>query len=150
MTIELQKLNGVHSSVARDLAVGLKLIDICKYKNLNYDSWLVITQAALFRSEVERIKQEIENEFIDQHINDPVRARLQSKSVEAVEVLGEELGNHEKEEGATANTRISAANSILDRVGYGRKDKDELPSIVINISSEKASKLEALGVLAHG
>jgi hypothetical protein len=111
---------------------------------LNYESWLVITQASLFKSEVERIRQEVENSSIEQFINDPVRARMQTHANEAVEVLAEELNNHEKEDGASANTRLSAANSILDRIGYGRKDKDEMPSIIINLSTEKVSKLQEI------
>lgn len=144
MTVELQKVKPIHSAVARELAMGISLGEICKYRNLNLDSWRVITQASLFKSEVERIRQQIENEAIDQHINDPVRARLQMKANDAVEVLGDELHNMDKETGGSAPSRISAANSILDRLGYGRRDKDEMPNITINISQDKASKLQEL------
>ena len=57
-----------------------------------------------------------------------------------------EIENLDIETGGTAGTRIKAAESILDRTGYGKKQDEEIGRILmINLSEEKAAQVLGLG-----
>lgn len=136
MTLELVNLKPVHKAVARDIALGLRLTDICKSRGLNFGTWNNVACGELFKSEVARMQQEIEDAVIDDVITDPVAKRLKTASTRAAEVLVEELDNHEKEDGASSSTRQNAATAILDRTGYTKKEVTPQSVVVLNLSPD--------------
>lgn len=141
MSYNLQNLREVHRAVARELAVGLTLEEICKAKALNITSWRQITTSPLFREEIKRIRNQIEDAIVDDHVDDPARLRLINSRNRAAEVLREELDNHEREaEGATAATRIKAANSILEATGDKDQGQDKGNVVILNLAESVLNK----------
>lgn len=136
---ELMKLKPLHSAVARELALGLRLIDICQARGLNYSSWQQITSSELFKLEVKRLVEEIEDEVIDNHVNDPVLARLKVASYKAADRLASEVDNFEEETGAKAATRITASQAILKITGYEKMEAKNV--IVLNLSENKLNSI---------
>ena len=131
----MKELKEKHRVVARNLAIGIDLKEICRNFNLNYDSWKQIVGQELFQEELRRISVEVEDKFIEGLPEDPVFLKLRLAADKAANRLGEEVDNFEL---GTADSRIRAANSILDRIGYYKKDTPQVPSIQIIVSSEKA------------
>ena len=140
--MELQKLKPVHQAVARDLAMGIRLTDICSNRGLNYSSWGAIVSSELFKFEVKRLQQEIEDQIIDNHVNDPVRARLAAASHSAAERLIEEVNNFDPDSGAKSATRISAATTLLEINGYKKQEQKNV--IVLNLSESKLNSISGL------
>jgi hypothetical protein len=142
MSYEIQNLKPIHSVVARELALGIPLRDICKSRNLVYESWTQITTSSLFRSEIARIQREIENDVIDHHVNDPVRLRLQNAGIAAADRMISEIDNFDD---GKAATRISAAVSTLEILGYKKQEQKNV--IVLNLSAAKLDTITGLGDL---
>jgi hypothetical protein len=138
----LVELKPKHKAVARLLALGVPLPDICSTYNLNYDTWTQTCRAPLFKAEVASIQDELTDRMIDETIKDPSVARLKTLSAKAITALESELENHNREDGATAASRIKAADSILDRAGYIGKTEQLAPSVVIEISAGKMEFVE--------
>lgn len=129
----LQKLKPLHKVVAREMAMGASLRDICDNRGLNISTWRQITTCALFLQEVERVGREIENEDIDDFVRDPVRLKLKNARFQAASRLVEEIDNFDKENtGASANTRLIAAKTVLEASG-DLKAQETGPTVVINL-----------------
>lgn len=141
---EIPRLKPIHSIVARDLALGLSLVDICRNRGLNYNSWNQQTSSELFKQEVLRIQHEIEDAMIEDHVNDPTLATLRSATLSAAQRLKTEIDNLED---GKPSTRISAAQATLELTGYKKQEAKNV--IVLNLSEAKlrsiqeASPLEA-------
>ena len=132
---DLVKLKEMHKIVARELAKGRVLKDICTALELKVTSWYSIVNAPLFQEEVSRLSRKLEEESLDEVRDNPVIARLEEESLTSVEMLAKERDNFNEEQGATSGSRIKAANSILDRAQYGSKRDEPLTSaVVINLS----------------
>lgn len=104
--------------VARYLALGVPLEDVCTTLGFSLQTWTRIISEPLFKEELSRIQKEIEDRIVEDAVSDPVHAKLKAASVKATNLLIAEVENNNPEEGANAGTRIKAANSILDRAGY--------------------------------
>jgi hypothetical protein len=136
---ELLKLKPLHSAVAREMAVGLKLGEICKARGLNYTSWQQITSSELFKNEIQRLEKEIEDQFIDDHCSDPVLLRLKTASLSAAERLALEVDNTDSELGGKAATRIAASQAVLKITGYEKQEAKNV--IVLNLSESKLNSI---------
>ena len=138
MSYNLQDLNTKHRAVARYLALGVKLEDICQMYSLNLSSWRQITTSPLFQHEVARVAGELEDRILDDAVKDPVLAQLKAGTLSAVKRLLVEADNCNPEEGANAGTRIRAAESILDRCGYNYKQEPAQNNVIfVALGSEK-------------
>ena len=129
-------------SVAREVALGIPLHEICVARQLDHESWKRIASGTIFKTEVERISTKIEEQIVADEAEHPVLQKLKVAAVKAVETLVSEVTNYEKdEEGATATTRINASKTVLELAGFTKKEEQKIPTVVINISSSKASSL---------
>lgn len=140
---DLEALSNVHRAVARDMALGLTIEQSCSYRGLAVTRWQRIAQGELFKNEVLRMQRAIESEMIDEVVTDPVFKRLQAAAVGAVDTLVSETGNYDRESGGTGSSRIAAANSILEKLGYKGKEENKQVAIQINISSGEVPALQA-------
>jgi hypothetical protein len=132
----MKELKTQHRAVARYLAFGVSLREICEQFNLNHSTWVQVVSTPLFKHEQQRIESELEDRLIDDEVKDPVLAKLKMATVKAVTRLVEEIDNCQ--EGASASTRIKAAESILDRCGYSHKEKETtMNTVFVPIQQEK-------------
>lgn len=139
---ELKNLNTKHRAVARYLALGLSLKEVCEQFNLNLDTWRQVTSTPLFKHEQERIMEELEDRVLEDAVKDPVLAKLKTSALKAVERLISEIDNGDKESGASATSRIKAAESILDRCGYNHREKETgVSAIFIPLSQDKLDSI---------
>ena len=137
---ELKNLNTKHRAVARYLALGLSLKEVCEQFNLNLDTWRQVTSTPLFKHEQERIMEELEDRVLEDAVKDPVLAKLKTAALRSVERLISEVDN--AEEGASATSRIKAAESILDRCGYNHREKETgVSAIFIPLSQDKLDSI---------
>ena len=129
----LQKLKPLHKTVARELAMGASLRDICEARGLKVSTWRQISTCALFQQEMERVYREIEDEEIDEFVRDPARIELKNARIRAARRVSQEIDNFDKENtGATANTRIAASKLVLEAGGDLRAE-EATPTVVINL-----------------
>jgi len=126
-----------HKAVARYLALGFPLSDICNALGLNKTTWSRTISEPIFQEELSRVQTELEDRILDDGVKDPVYAALKMGATKAVATLRAELENTNPEEGASASTRIKAANSILDRVGYNSARQQAAVNITFQLSREK-------------
>lgn len=146
MVAELQNLKPRHRQVLRLLATGkYSLKQICEMYGLNYQSWCNISNSALFQTELKRLQEQLDDEFFEQELDDPIIAQARQKASAAVTTLVREMENTDPLEGASAATRIKASEKILGLSGYTvdgkKKDEDSGKMIIIQISGAKAELL---------
>ena len=135
---EPKELNNKHRAVARYMALGLGLKEICDMFQLNHGTWQQITNTPLFKHEQERITSELEDRILEDAVKDPVIARIKAASLKAVNRLVEEIDAVGEESGATSSSRIKAAESILDRCGYNSKKEDHpTGAVFIPVTQDK-------------
>lgn len=139
---ELQRLKPLHAIVARELALGASLLDICNARGLNFSSWRQVVTSELMKQEIVRIQEQVEREVIDEHITDPVAIRIKNAALPAANRLVTEIDNIED---GKPQTRISAATSILEMGGY--KQQEQKNVIVLNIGESKLNSLMSLSPL---
>jgi hypothetical protein len=138
----MQELKNHHKAVARQLALGVPLKKICEILNLSYSTWSQITCQQLFKDEVARVAGELEEAIIDEAVKDPVHARLRAASVQAANLLIEEIENNDPSQGASSSTRIKAATSILDRAGYSSAPSAQVnQTLIFNLSESKLNSI---------
>ena len=136
--MSLKTIKTKHTLVARLLAMGHDLQDICTAYTLNYRTWQEIVREPLFATEVKRLQEKIEDRIIEDVANDPILAELNMGTLESAKQLRAEVTFDG--EGSSSATRIRAANSLLDKCGYGVKNKDEKPTQVNVILSDRMAK----------
>jgi len=136
----------IYSIVAREMALGISLSDICKARGLNLESLQRVARGDLFQQEVKRVQGEIEQQIIEKAVEDPVLQKLQALSYRAVTTLSDEMDNYDPELGGSATTRISAADKILNKAGYsGKKDgADSASVIILSLSEAKLNSVKAV------
>ena len=132
----------IYNIVAREVALGIPLVDICDARGLKLATVQKVARGDLFQENVRRFQAEIDQEIIQDAVSDPVLAKLRALSYRAVGTLAEEMESFDKENGASAATRISASKEVLNRAGYAGKSEGEGVSKVILLLSE--SKLDAI------
>lgn len=138
----MKEIKSVHRTVARYLALGIPLSNVCESLGLNLSTWRQISAQELFKAEVKRIEGEIESQFVEEQSSDPVFLELKAASRQAAKRLTEEVNNFDPDTGASAATRIKAATSVLDRIGLtGVTDQRPQTMINIQISQAKADLL---------
>jgi hypothetical protein len=142
------KLKPVYTIVAREVALGLDLRDICEARKLNLESMRRVTRGELFKAEVARLQGIIEEEMVTSAIEDPVLSKLKALSYNAVGRLADEMDNYDEETGASAATRLSASKAILDKAGYsGKKDENEGNKVIIlSLSQEKLKSVKSVDI----
>ena len=123
--------------MARYLALGIPLRDICSTLGLNHASWSRTISEPIFQEELRRVEAELEDRVLDDASSDPTLVQLKNLTRKAVETLSVELENTDVEQGASASTRIKAANSILDRAGYSSLPTTPTVNISFQLSKEK-------------
>ena len=127
------------------MAIGSKLKDICEARELNINSWYKITTCELFKEEVKNLAEKIDAEIIEQAAEDPIRRKLELASRTAVEVLEQEMVNHDRDyDGASSATRLKAADSILNRAGYGSDKEEKSNVVVLNLNAEHLKSVMAI------
>ena len=126
------------------MALGFTLEEICVARQLEVDTWKRVVKGDLFASEVKRMLARVEDQLVEEAGDHPVLQKLKAASIRAADALIAETSNFEKdEEGATATTRIAASKAVLEFAGFTKKEEQKLPTVVINISSDKAASLSA-------
>jgi len=138
----MRDLKTKHRAVARYLALGIPLADVCENLGLSLESWRQIVSEPLFKQEVKRVEGELEEKMLENAVSDPVVAKMKMSALQAVSVLVSEMNNQEKEMGASSATRIRAADSLLDRVGYNTPSVQNGSNIIFLEMS--TAKLDAL------
>ena len=136
-------LKPIYSIVARELALGISLPDICSARGLPLESVQRVVRGDLFKAELGRCQERIEQEMVEHAATDPVLLKLKALSGKAVDALGDEVDNFDPKCGASSASRISASKAILDRAGYAQKREDEKAAQVIILSLSEA-KLNAV------
>ncbi len=136
-------LKPIYKIVAREMALGIELKDICEARGLKYDALLRVARGELFKREVEKLQAKIEEEIVQQAVEDPVLAKLKGLSYRAAGVLGDEMDNFDEETGASATSRISASKAVLDKAGYsGKGGESENKVIILSLSEAKLAAVK--------
>jgi hypothetical protein len=139
----MKSLNSKHKAIARYLAMGADLRDVCRTYSLNYESWINITRSPLFKEEVARLERELEERMLQEISEDPVMQQLKVSALKAARTLDSELENYEKELGANASTRISASKTVLESAGYKKQENGaKSPSVIINLGNFQSELLK--------
>ncbi len=131
------------------LAQGRNLKSICEEYQLSYEQYKRIANSDLFKVEQAKLTDQLREEAMEAASADPVLRTMREAGQKAAKLLVDEVGNFDVEGGASPSTRIKAAESILDRIGYTGKAKetDKTAAPVIVISASKATFVsEKLGI----
>lgn len=130
------EINAQHKAVARMLALGFELREVCEVYRLEYGRWKAVVEQALFQQEVARIQAELEQRMLDDTSSDPIMLELRQGARKAAARLVKEVDM--TGEDANAGSRIKAAVSLLDRLGYTAKREDQQASVVfVTITGDK-------------
>ena len=127
----MTELKSIHRIVAREMALGIPLKDICESRGLNLGSWYNTVCGELFKLEVKRFEQEIENAVVDEVSSEVVMNKLKALGAKAVGTLSSVMENIEQPASA-----VSAAKVVLESLGYRKKEEPQ-KQVVINISGGK-------------
>lgn len=114
--------------VARYLALGVPLEEVCQAHGLEFLRWRTIVSSQMFRAVLEEINGEIDQRVAEEAVNDPTLATLRLNARKAADTLVEVMEG--AAEGVTASSRIKAADSILDRTGFAREKEAAPPQVV--------------------
>lgn len=115
------------------MAEGYALKDICENLNLKLSTMRHVTTCDLFVNQLSIRQEEI---YQKELAEDLILTKLKRAAPGAVDRLIEERDS--EAEDATANTRIKASTSILDRIGYSGKVETQVQNnIVIQLSETK-------------
>lgn len=139
-------LEPITRMIVREVALGLTSEEIA----LNHPEYTEqqinkMRAGTTFMKAVQEMLHEIDLEVIEHAGEDPVRKYLRSKGLCAARTLVDIADCVEASESA----RVNAANSILDRGGYGKKVEEQAAIPVIMLSPEKLNAvLAAKGPLA--
>jgi len=137
------KIKTLHRAVARYLALGYPLEEVCSAFNLKLNTWRRIVRDSLFQQEVKRLEKEREDLELEASLTDPIIAQMKMNALRAVNRLIGEVDNFEEDLGANASTRIKAANSILDKLGYNKSIVGSGSTLLIQeLSRDKLDAVE--------
>jgi len=103
-----------HRSMARSIvAAGLTPTQLAETYGFSQGQITRIINSPMFKLELARLEKEADELAVD------VRADLKRMAVRAVEILDEQMNKVGVEE----KTKQKAAFGVLDRAGYGKKDR---------------------------
>jgi hypothetical protein len=139
----LTNLKALHRRVAEELALGVSIAQICEDRGLNLSYWKQIVSSPLMKDEVDRISTEVSDKFTDKVAEDKVYQIFKQNEEKAAEVLTREVSNYnENAESRDRQVSINASESLLDRLGYGRKPTpQESTTIFVQVSKSKLDSL---------
>lgn len=139
----MKELKTMYRAVARYMALGVPIEKICAALSLNLESVKRVAGDELFKAEVRRVEAELEERILEDAASDPVVAELKMAGKIAAARLVQEVENFDKESGGSAATRIKAAESILDRIGYSQPVSSNGPSLIfVELSPEKLAAVQ--------
>ena len=143
----MKSLNSKHRMVARYMAMGATLKDVCDAYKLSYSTWSNITCTPLFRAEIDRLQKDLDERMLEEIAEDPVFQQLKISALKAARTLDAEVDNFDKEGGASPGTRVMAARTILDASGYGKaKDNVKTPSITVVIGDTLSRVMKSANI----
>jgi hypothetical protein len=97
-----------------------------------------IARGNLVQKRVREVTKELDARVIEEAAADPTMLFIRNKSMKAAARLAHEVDNMDREdEGATASTRLKAAETLLSIGGYRAKEEDRSGGVVIMISGDK-------------
>jgi hypothetical protein len=109
---QLNYIRPYHREIARRLVLGQTQMDICRDLQMNPGRMSIIVNSPLFKVELRRLEA-----LRDQGVYDMART-LQELAPEALEQVTRTMYR-----GNTERLRFDAAESVLDRAGFGRGSK---------------------------
>lgn len=142
------EINAQHKAVARMLAMGFPLREICAVYRMELARWSSVVGQPLFQQEVARIQQELEQRMLDDASSDPIMLELRQGAQRAASRLVKEIDN--AGEDSNASSRIKAATTLLDRLGYTSKKDDQAQQVVfVSLTQDKVDAVMGKKVLAE-
>ena len=134
-------LKPIHHIVAHDMALGLKLTEICRARNLTYASFQQVKKTPEFQNVMNEYMAELQDRQANLHIEDPVLAIFNASKTNAATRIVEEMESFGED--STSTSRQKAANSVLDRIGYSSNNTQEAQKVVnIHLSETKQTFLQ--------
>lgn len=115
---------------------------------LNLATWKQIVSSPLFKQEIARVQEKLEDRLVEDSVSDPVLMKLKMAASKAADRLVAEMDM--VGEDSNSSSRIKAATSILDRLGYGdKKEESKEPNIMfVSLSAEKLASIMGKKTLA--
>lgn len=114
-------MTAAHMALMRALLNGKSVKEAAKEAGMSTKWAYIVRKSPLFVEEMERIKQRMTQEFIENKIarenRDPTRRTLLDSTLKAAEALNKAL------EAKDLQAVIRAAATILDRTGYVKEEK---------------------------
>lgn len=143
MTLEIKTLKPSHRYIMRILATNMvELKDVCAEYGLDYSYWSKLTNTTMFKNELKRIMDEMDEEAVKKSAEDPVIAKLKKLRDKVADRLEYELDNDAED--ASPASRLRASENVLKVLGYF-KDSEISPSqnvIHVSIGAEKLRRLQ--------
>lgn len=139
----MKELSTKHRTVARYLALGISIQEICQMYGLSLSAWKQIVGTPLFKQEIARIQEKLEDRLVEDSVSDPVLLKLKVAAGKAADRLVSELDS--VGEDSNSSSRIKAATSILDRLGYGDKKEEKKTDSMIFVALSSSKLASILG-----
>ena len=136
--IDTKNISPIGNLIAYDMALGLDYGDIATNHSLTLDQVAKMARGNLVQKKVREHMAALEARMLEDTAENPVRRFLHSKGLVAGRRLVDEMDNEDPELGASASTRIKAAEAVLKLGGHTPKEESSAVSMVINISAGKA------------
>lgn len=128
------KLPPATRMIVREVALGLTSEEIAinhpEHTAAQIDK---MRRGTTFKRAVDEMMQEIDQQVVAHAAEDPVKLYLRSKGLAMSRTLVEIAEDPDLSESA----RVNAANSVLDRAGYGKQQKEEVAIPILMLSPEK-------------
>lgn len=132
------KIQSLERVIMRYMALGATEEWIAEMQEIPLPTIKKITKSPLFKSELQEMQHEIDQQVVKEAAGDPVIQKAKVFAMQAMASLCDEI----KGEGdSTPMSRIKASEKVLSYAGYG-KETEGPANIVINISSSKAENIK--------
>lgn len=126
----LEELKSQHREVARLMFEGYKYAEIASQMNMSIESIRQIARDPLCKSAVAKLQDSADHNIVD------VRRRLAEMNLHALDVIEGIL----RDGTAPAPTQLKAAESVLDRNGYGAVQRTE--NITAHLSKDDLDEIK--------
>ena len=144
------KINSIHRLLMRKMLLGRTVEDICLEEGLDVELYKKASETALFKSEMKEMAAQVTTELATETASemakmDPMIRKLKGLVPAAVDRIADEMHNFNKDDGATASTRLDAAKTIIAMEGSYSPKKEAgsiAPIININFSPAKLAMVE--------
>jgi len=137
----MKKLQTLHKIVARDMALGFSIENICEGRKLNLSDWKRTVNSTLFAAEVERVRNLFEEQLLESYHDDPAFQKIKESRMIATQTLIDEMTNFDKETGGSGTTRLKAAVEVLEIAGVKKAQQQNTNVTILQISDTKAAAL---------